>query len=68
MLVAVQRALGWRPGTEVEFELQPGGALLRRRQARERAVDRAYGILRGQGNTDEIMRELRGPGMSGRRR
>jgi len=66
--VAVQRALGWRPGTQVEFELQPGAALLRRRPTAERAVDRAYGILRGQGRTDEIVRELRGPGLAGGRR
>lgn len=46
---AVMQALGWPPGTQVEFELQPGGVLLRRRCARERTVDRAYGLLRGQG-------------------
>lgn len=69
--VRVQRELGLRPGMPVEFELQAGGVLLRKgRIAGDRAVDRAYGVLRGLGlpSTDRILEELRGPALKPLRR
>lgn len=61
--VAVQRALGMRAGTPVEFELRPDGVLLRKRALAEDPVDAVYGILKGLPPVDTLMRELRGPGL-----
>jgi len=60
----VQRALGMRAGTPVEFELRPDGVLLRKRAPAEDPVDAVYGILKGLPPVDTLMRELRGPGLS----
>lgn len=57
---AVRRALGLQAGTAVEFELRPGGALLRKCAATA-TVDQAYGVLRGLPPVDQLIEELRGP-------
>lgn len=61
--VAVQRALGLRPGTPVEFELRERDALLRKSLPAVHPVDRAYGILAGLGlpPTDVLIEQMRGP-------
>lgn len=56
-------ALGLRPGSEVEFIIQPGGILLRKASIRA-AIEKWAGYLSrrdGPGTTDELMEELRGP-------
>jgi len=59
----VRKALGLRAGTPVEFELRPGGALLRRRVDLPDPADQVYGILRGLPAVDQLIEELRGPGL-----
>ena len=59
---AVRDALGLRPGTEVEFDVSDGRAVLRRRVP-EAAFARWRGTLRasaGEARTDELVRDLRG--------
>lgn len=57
----VQRALGMRAGTPVEFELREDGVLMRKRVPDVDPFDQVYGILKGLPPTDVLMRELRGP-------
>ena len=55
-------ALGLRPGSEVEFELEEGRIILRKRIPTE-ALERWEGCLRGQlpgSSVDETMEMLRG--------
>lgn len=61
--VKVQRELGLRAGTPVEFELRGGGVMLRKAAPSKDPVDEVYGMLRGQGlpSSDELIEELRGP-------
>ncbi|MGH9518591.1 MAG: AbrB/MazE/SpoVT family DNA-binding domain-containing protein [Terriglobales bacterium] len=61
--VAVQRALGLRPGTPVEFELRERDAILRKSVPKVHPVDRLYGILANQGlpPTDVLIEQMRGP-------
>lgn len=59
---AVRDQLGLRPGTHVEFELTPEGALLRKgHKGGTRSVDRVLGILKREEPTDALIREMRGP-------
>jgi AbrB family looped-hinge helix DNA binding protein len=59
---AVRDELGLRPGTRVEFELTPLGALLRKgHPAGLRAVDRVLGILKREAPTDVLVDDMRGP-------
>lgn len=59
---AVRDTLGLRPGTHVEFEVTPDGALLRKgHKGTTRAVDRVLGILKREGATDALIVEMRGP-------
>jgi AbrB family looped-hinge helix DNA binding protein len=59
--VEVRERLGLRPGTRVQFELRPEGALLRRVVPAEHPVDSVYGILELGKPVDEAIREMRGP-------
>lgn len=52
-------SLGIGPGTSLEFEERDGTLIARRAIVRD-SIDALVGIL-GPGNTDEIMRQLRGP-------
>jgi antitoxin PrlF len=59
---SVRDALGLQPGSEVDFQLEQGGVMLRKR-IRPEVFDRWQGFLRdriGGRTTDEIMEELRG--------
>jgi len=57
----VRDKLGLRPGTRVEFELTPEGALLRKgHHGASRAVDRVAGILSRKDSTDKLIDEMRG--------
>ena len=59
---AVRDALGLQPGTEVEFQIDGGEAILRRRVP-DAAFTRWRGKLRSSGGslqTDDLMHELRG--------
>jgi AbrB family looped-hinge helix DNA binding protein len=66
--VEVRQRLGLRPGTRVEFELRPDGALLRRVVPAEHPVDRVYGILDLGRSVDEVLTEMRGPAEEPRRK
>ena len=56
----VREALSLKPGSHVDFEVERGRVILRRRVPRE-AFDRWRGYLRGKvPPTDELMEELRG--------
>ncbi len=58
----IRDALGLGPGSEVEFELQEGKVVLRKRVPAE-TLQRWEGYLRGQlpaGSVDEMMELLRG--------
>lgn len=58
----VRDKLGLRPGTPVEFEMTPKGALLRKGQKGSvRAVDRVLGILKREVATDVLIDAMRGP-------
>lgn len=61
--VKVQRELGLRPGTPVEFEFRSGGVILRKAAPTHDPVDEVYGILKHKGlpSSDEFIEELRGP-------
>jgi len=66
---AVRDRLGLRPGTHVEFELTPGGALLRKgHKGGARAVDKVLGILKREAPTDSLINEMRGRAPASRRR
>ena len=57
----VRDTLGLRPGTRVEFELIPEGALLRKgHRGGGRAVDRVAGILSRTERTDTLIDAMRG--------
>ncbi|MGH9519582.1 MAG: AbrB/MazE/SpoVT family DNA-binding domain-containing protein [Terriglobales bacterium] len=53
-------SLGIRPGTRLEFCERDGELIARRIPGRD-PIEGLVGILRGR-RTDDIMRELRGPG------
>jgi len=58
----VREALGIGPGSDVEFDLGPDGAVLRKR-APTAALDRWQGRLHGRlpaGSVDELMETFRG--------
>ncbi len=59
---AVREALGLEAGTEISFELQPGGVVLRK-EISEAVLQRWKGHLKGQAagrSTDEVILEMRG--------
>ena len=51
---------GMHHNVEVEVVPTDGGLLVRKRSAAPHPVDRAYGILRAGGSTDEYLEEIRG--------
>ena len=55
-----RKALGIGPGSEVEFIVRDGEAVVRKKSIRE-AIERWRGRLKTNKTTDEIMDELRGP-------
>lgn len=58
----VREALGLHPGSQVDFEIQGGAVILRKRVPRE-AFERWRGFLRdkaGGKGTDELIEALRG--------
>ena len=57
----VREKLGLDPGVVVEFEIKPGGVLLRKGRRGAHPVDRAYGSLKLDRPVDVILDEMRGP-------
>ena len=58
----VRDRLGIHPGSEVEFEIEDGRAIMHKRVSEE-AIERWQGYLKGKlrtDRTDELMDELRG--------
>ena len=53
----VRDVLGLEPGAEVEFDVQPGAVILRKRVPTE-AFERWRGFLRGQGETLQAQRHV----------
>jgi AbrB family looped-hinge helix DNA binding protein len=51
--------LGIRPGQVLDFE-EDHGRLVARKTATRDQVDAVYGMLRGIGRTDDLIREMRG--------
>ncbi|MGH2406736.1 MAG: AbrB/MazE/SpoVT family DNA-binding domain-containing protein [Candidatus Limnocylindrales bacterium] len=51
--------LGIRPGQVLDFEEERGRLVARKAVARDR-LDEVYGMLRGLGRTDDLIRDLRG--------
>jgi AbrB family looped-hinge helix DNA binding protein len=51
--------LGIRPGELLDFE-EEHGRLVATKLARRDAVDELFGVLRGRGRTDALVRRLRG--------
>ncbi|MBI2865343.1 MAG: AbrB/MazE/SpoVT family DNA-binding domain-containing protein [Chloroflexi bacterium] len=65
---AIRDALGIEPGSEVEFDLDEGRVILRKRAPAE-AFRRWEGYLRGRlpaGSVDEMMEMLRGERLPGK--
>lgn len=59
--VEVREGLGLWPGTEVEFELRKGDALLRKGTRGRHPVDVVYGSLGLDKPVDVVIDEMRGP-------
>ena len=51
---------GMNADVEVDIAPTDDGLLIRKRTAASHPVDRVYGVLKGQGSTDEYMEEIRG--------
>lgn len=56
----IRERLGIRPGEVLEFDEQPGGAVVARKTATRSPVDELYGVLQIPGGTDELIERLRG--------
>jgi antitoxin PrlF len=56
----IRERLGIRAGEVLEFEEQPGGAVIARKAATRSPVDELYGVLRDRGRTDDLIERLRG--------
>lgn len=56
----IRERLGIVPGEVLEFEEGPGGRLVGRKAGGRDPVDDAYGVLRIEGGTDELIDRLRG--------
>lgn len=56
----LRERLGIRPGQVIEFT-EEQGRLVGRKIAATDPLDSLYGVLAGEGTTDELMDELRGP-------
>lgn len=59
--VEIRDKLGLSPGTEVEFEIQRNGVLLRKGGGTRHPVDRVFGLIELPAPVDEILDEMRGP-------
>ena len=59
---ALRDRLGIKPGEVLDFEEEAGRLVARKMLARA-AIDAVYGILAGQGRTDDVIDEMRGPGL-----
>jgi AbrB family looped-hinge helix DNA binding protein len=59
--VEVREALGLLPGTDVEFLVREGEAVMRKGRRGADPVDRVYGKLRLDRPVDALLDELRGP-------
>ena len=61
----VREQLGLENGTRVEFEMIPGGAILRKAGVAGRTgshpVDKLFGVLQLSKSVDELIDEVRGP-------
>lgn len=57
---ALRERLGITPGEILEFEEGPDGRLVGRKAGGRDPVDEAYGVLRLDGGTDELIDRLRG--------
>ena len=57
----LRERLGIRPGEVLEFEEQKGKLVATKTSPGDR-VDAAYGILRLRVRTDDLIRQMRGPG------
>lgn len=55
----LRERLGIRPGQVLEFEEDRGRLVARKAVTRDQ-VDAVYGMLRGIGRTDDLIREMRG--------
>ncbi len=55
-------ALGLKPGSQVQFEMEPGGRVLVKAgtKSKKTGIDKVRGSLKGDLSTDQIMRLLRG--------
>ena len=56
---ALRERLGIRPGQELDF-VEERGRLVATKASPVDALERAYGILRLDAGTDELLRQLRG--------
>lgn len=59
--VQVRKRLGLRPGTEVEFELREGDAVLRKGTPADHPVDVVYGSIELERPVDQLLDDMRGP-------
>jgi len=57
----LRERLGIQPGQVLDFE-ERAGKLVARKLIEQDSLDSVFGILKGQGTTDEWIEELRGPG------
>lgn len=57
----LRERLGIRAGEILEFEAEHGRLVATKASAADR-VARVYGVLRLQARTDDLIREMRGPG------
>lgn len=58
----LRERLGIRAGEVLEFEAEHGRLVATKAGAADR-VARVYGVLRLQARTDDLIREMRGPGL-----
>lgn len=56
----LRERLGIRPGETLEFDEGEGGRLIARKAPSASPVDAAYGVLRLDRTSDELVAELRG--------
>ena len=56
----LRERFGMNHNVEVEITPNVEGLLIQKRTTAKHPVDRVYGILRGRGNTDEYLEEIRG--------
>ena len=66
--VRIRRELGLQPGVELEFELCPTGAFIRKSRNGKTPIDKIYGSVPMDTSTDELIEQMRGPGLQYRRK